>query len=97
MAGFPPDPYDPTPIEQGIGVYYTALNYGRVSFAILEDRKFKSGPMNSFEHKSHRPDWIVDRQAALDADTPGAALLGERQLKFLENWIGNWRGRNPNR
>ena len=39
-----PDPYDPTPVQQGIGVYYCDLVYGRVSFAVLEDRKFKSGP-----------------------------------------------------
>ncbi len=38
-----PDPYDPTPIKQGIGVYYTRLNVGRIDFAIVEDRKFKSG------------------------------------------------------
>lgn len=44
MCGNLPDPYDPTPVAQDIGVYYTALNYGGVSFAILEDRKFKSSP-----------------------------------------------------
>jgi len=38
-----PDPYDPKPVQQGITVYYTDMVYGRVSFAILEDRKFKSG------------------------------------------------------
>ena len=38
-----PDPYDPKPVLQGIGVYYTDMVYGRVGFAILEDRKFKSG------------------------------------------------------
>ncbi|MEA2063673.1 MAG: alkaline phosphatase D family protein, partial [Gemmatimonadota bacterium] len=37
-----PDPYDPTPILNGIGVYYTGFTYGGVSFALLEDRKFKS-------------------------------------------------------
>jgi len=37
-----PDPYDPTPIERGIGVYYTDLTWGRIGFAIIEDRKFKS-------------------------------------------------------
>ena len=37
-----PDPYDPTPIERGIGVYYTDLSWGRIGFAIIEDRKFKS-------------------------------------------------------
>ncbi|MBN2450331.1 MAG: discoidin domain-containing protein, partial [Lentisphaeria bacterium] len=39
-----PDPYDPTPAEQGMTVYYCPLTYGRISFAILEDRKFKTGP-----------------------------------------------------
>lgn len=39
-----PDPFDPRPVERGIGVYFTALEYGGVSFAILEDRKFKSPP-----------------------------------------------------
>jgi hypothetical protein len=29
-----PDPFDPTPVRRGIGVYYTALNIGRISFAI---------------------------------------------------------------
>jgi hypothetical protein len=85
-----PDPYDPRPIDQGIGVYYTALNYGRVSFAILEDRKFKSGPLSTFKHRSHRPDWITDRKAALESDVAGAKLLGQRQLEFLRNWIADW-------
>ena len=39
-----PDPFDPTPIKGGIGVNYSTLNLGRISFAIIEDRKFKSGP-----------------------------------------------------
>jgi hypothetical protein len=39
-----PDPADPAPIERGLGVYFTALNWGGISFAILEDRKFKTGP-----------------------------------------------------
>ena len=39
-----PDPFDPTPIEQGIGVYYAPMTLGRVSIAIIEDRKFKWGP-----------------------------------------------------
>ena len=87
-----PDPYDPMPVDQGINVYYTALNYGRVSFAILEDRKFKSGPMSVFQHQSHRPDWVTDPAAALAADVPEAKLLGDRQLKFLRDWIADWQG-----
>ena len=26
----------------------------------------------------------------LDADVPGAVLLGEKQLAFLENWAADW-------
>ena len=36
-----PDPHDPTPVEQGIAVYYTDWLYGGISFAIIEDRKWK--------------------------------------------------------
>lgn len=44
QCGHNPDPYDSTPVDQGITVYYGVFAYGDVSFAILEDRKFKSGP-----------------------------------------------------
>ncbi len=44
------DPYNPTqpapPVAQGIEVYFTGLTYGRLGFAILEDRKFKTGRSN---------------------------------------------------
>ena len=39
-----PDAFDPTPVEQGIGVYYTSMKHGGIDFAILEDRKWKSAP-----------------------------------------------------
>jgi len=70
-----PDPFDPTPVAQGIGVYYTDLNWGKVSFAVIEDRKFKTGP-NSEEAKS--------------GDESKLVLLGKRQLSFLETWVGDW-------
>ena len=38
------DAFDPTPVEQGIGVYYTSMEVGGIDFAILEDRKWKSSP-----------------------------------------------------
>ncbi|TLU65168.1 hypothetical protein FE810_09610 [Thalassotalea litorea] len=37
-----PRPYDPTPIDHGIEVTYGAFIYGATSFALVEDRKFKS-------------------------------------------------------
>lgn len=42
QCGHNPDAYDPTPVLQNISVYYGAFRYGGVSFAILEDRKFKT-------------------------------------------------------
>lgn len=88
-----PDPFDPTPIEQGIGVYYTHLNWGGMSFAILEDRKFKSGPLEFMGDRKGRPDSInepgYDKRAL---DSPDAKLLGERQLRFLEQWVTDWEG-----
>ncbi len=39
-----PDAYDPTPILQGINVFYTDLQLGGVSFALIEERKWKSAP-----------------------------------------------------
>ncbi|TWT48585.1 alkaline phosphatase D family protein [Botrimarina hoheduenensis] len=83
-----PDPYDATPIKQGIGVYYTRLNVGGIDFAILEDRKFKSGPDEVL------PRGIRNRMRLEQAelwDPPSAELLGQRQLDFLDNWSADWR------
>jgi hypothetical protein len=88
-----PDPYDPTPIEQGIGVYYTRLRVGGVDFAIIEDRKFKSGPKGKIPQMGPRPDHI--REAGYDpsqVNLPELSLLGERQLDFLNNWAQDWTG-----
>ncbi len=82
-----PDAYDPTPIKQGIGVYYTSMNVGGIDFAIIEDRKFKSGPAGKIPQQGPRPDHI--RNTDYDPksiDLPGLELLGERQLNFLKDW-----------
>ncbi|MEY4485342.1 MAG: hypothetical protein RL693_2794 [Verrucomicrobiota bacterium] len=88
-----PDPVDPAPIERGITVYFTRLRVGGVDFAILEDRKFKSGPFGKIPVMGPRPDHIND--PAFDpkaVDLPGLHLLGERQEKFLRNWAQDWTG-----
>ena len=87
QTGHLPDPYDPTPVNQGIGVYYTNLLVGGVDFAIIEDRKFKSGPKGKIPQIGPRPDHIRDPEydpASVDLD--GLELLGNRQLKFLDDW-----------
>jgi hypothetical protein len=88
-----PDPYDSTPVEQGIGVYYTRLLLGGIDFAILEDRKFKTGPMGRHPMKGPRPDHILDPDYDPKLiDTPGLKLLGERQEEFLETWADQREG-----
>jgi len=86
-----PDPYDPTPIERGIGVYYTDLTWGGIGFAILEDRKFKTGPAGIVPQKGPRPDhYVTPDYIPEDLDVPQAKLLGDRQLTFLKSWGKDW-------
>ncbi len=88
-----PDPWDPRPVEQGIGVYFTRLRVGGVDFAILEDRKFKSGPKGKIPQRGPRPDHILDPSYdPASVDLPGLQLLGERQLRFLDEWAQDWSG-----
>jgi len=95
-----PDPFDPTPIERGIGVYYTDLTWGRIGLAVIEDRKFKSQtnilPRDElkakgvvFSRADHIREFKGDRKAV---DLPNAKLLGERQLKFLKHFSADWTG-----
>jgi hypothetical protein len=90
-----PDPYDPTPVEQDIGVYYTRWDYAGVSFAILEDRKFKSAPATVLPEQAQvfngwiqNPDFDIREHS----DHPDASLLGDRQMAFLSDWAEDWSG-----
>jgi hypothetical protein len=74
-----PDPVDPEPAGQGIEVYFTELLWGGVHFAVIEDRKFKTGP-DAVIGKGFRP----EDPRLLDA--PGAEMLGRRQEEFLRRW-----------
>jgi len=87
-----PDPFDPKPCLQDISVYYGDLVYGNVSFAIIGDRQWKSGP-ELVDTGSGRADHVLD--PAFDTtrlDKAGLVLLGERQEKFLQQWSKDWRG-----
>ena len=87
-----PDPYDPRPVKQGINVYYTDWNYGGVSFAILEDRKFKSAPKKVLPEEAQVQNGFIqnrdfDIKKYYDIE---AELLGERQMEFLTHWVSHW-------
>lgn len=87
-----PDCYDSTPIQQGISVYYGDMVYGNVSFAVLADRQFKSGPEH-VDTGSGRADHVTDKNFdTAQLDKPGLDLLGQRQEEFLKQWVSDWRG-----
>lgn len=87
-----PDPRDPTPMNEEFEVYYTDLVYGRVSFAIIADRFYKSGPERVAFWKEGRKDHIKEVFDATLLERPELRLLGERQLAFLDEWVRDWRG-----
>jgi alkaline phosphatase D len=72
QTGHNPDPHDPTPVAQGITVSYGAFTFGGVSFAFLEDRKFK---------------WATG-SGGPGGSTPDNQLpiLGARQEALLTDW-----------
>ncbi|MEZ6061507.1 MAG: alkaline phosphatase D family protein [Planctomycetaceae bacterium] len=91
-AAHHPDYFDPTPVKQNISVYYGDMVYGDVSFAIIADRQWKSGPEH-VDTGSGRADHVLDPSFDTSKlDKPGLVLLGERQEQFLRHWVDDWRG-----
>jgi hypothetical protein len=88
-----PDPVDAEPVMRGIAVYFCRLTLGGIDFAILEDRKFKSGPAGKIPQMGPRPDHVNDPSYDPNSiDLPGLELLGPRQEKFLNAWTEDWTG-----
>jgi len=88
-----PDPVDPKKLKRGLEVYFTRLRVGGIDFAILEDRKFKSGPSGKIPPMGPRPDHINDPSYDRNAvNLDNLVLLGNRQLKFLSTWSQDWEG-----
>ncbi len=88
-----PDAYDPKPCKQGISNYYGAMTYGGISFAILADRQFKSAPEGNVPPTDERPDHMINPDADPKlSDIDGLELLGDGQMRFLEDWVRDWRG-----
>jgi alkaline phosphatase D len=87
-----PDSPDASPVDQNITVHYSQLVWGGISFAILEDRKWKSAPKTIMPAARIRNGWPQNPawDAAKQGDVAGAQLLGQRQERFLENWARDW-------
>lgn len=92
QTGHLPDAYDPTPVLQGISVYYTNMNYGGVSFAILGDRQWKSAPKQYLPNAEIENGWPQNKMwnPKTEAYHKDAQLLGLRQEDFLEKWVEDW-------
>jgi hypothetical protein len=88
-----PDGYDPKPVNRDISVYFTRMTVGGIDFAILEDRKFKTGPAGTIPQMGPRPDHINDPSYDPQSiDLPGLELLGKRQERFLLEWGQDYSG-----
>ncbi|WP_111978570.1 alkaline phosphatase D family protein [Algibacillus agarilyticus] len=87
-----PDAIDPAPSARDMSVYYTDMVYGDVSFAILADRQWKSGPerLNIEVGVTGEGETPTFLNTAYDRED--LQLLGKRQEEFLENWAKDWRG-----
>ena len=91
-VGHHPDPYDPTPNRSGISVYYSNMVYGNVSFAILADRQWKTGPEQAgvVVGGTGLEESPTSFNPNLNGDNP--QILGVRQEEFLEKWGQDWQG-----
>lgn len=106
QTGNLPDPVNPGPHGDGVRAYYTALEYGGVHFALLEDRKFKSAPSEVIKKliapsgfqwpKNRKTDFEIE--VVLDPsfdcrklDRPDLELLGKEQEAFLKEWSNKLR------
>lgn len=62
----------------GLSPYFTSLLYAGLSMAVLEDRKFKSAPLEFPKSEKKLAD--------------GGSLLGYKQEAFLSKWVKEWHG-----
>jgi hypothetical protein len=75
-----------------MSVWYTGLTYGRVSFAIISDRIFKTGPEAVSDWEGRHDHMKEPRKDLSFLDKPGVEMLGARQEKFLNDWALDWEG-----
>lgn len=76
-----PDAYDPRPAEQQIGVYYCAFRFGGVEFAMIEDRKFKTGPQSKDKQE---PQLLGPRQEAFLKDWAQRVKSAPAKIVFTQ-------------
>ncbi len=91
QCGHMPAPYHTEALPSGIKPWYTDLLYGKVSFAIISDRMFKSGP-EVVRKSAGRIDHITELIGENTLEDSNLEMLGARQMQFLQAWISDWKG-----
>ncbi|USD62498.1 alkaline phosphatase D family protein [Vibrio sp. SCSIO 43140] len=87
-----PAPYNVAPAEaqNGIKAYFGEILYGNVSFAVLSDRQFKSGPdrVDALVGITGRDEEPLYFNPSLDNEK--LEMLGATQEAFLTEWTQQW-------
>ncbi|HDZ15325.1 MAG TPA: hypothetical protein ENH60_10575, partial [Pricia sp.] len=91
QCGHLPDIVNSATLPSGMTTWYSHLVYGRISFAIVSDRAFKSGP-EMVRNGEGRIDHITERPEPGELESDELIFLGERQLDFLRDWATDWNG-----
>ncbi len=92
-CGHLPKSFHSQALKSGIKTWHTELVYGNVSFAIISDRMFKSGP-EIVRNGSGRIDHIKEPLKPNQLEDTNLELLGKLQMEFLDHWVNNWQGAN---
>lgn len=71
---------------KGLTNYYTSYQFGDFDFAILEDKKYKSAPVN-IQHQIFNGIPLNDSLTTQELNNDNFTLLGKKQLKFLNKFV----------
>ncbi|WP_341228414.1 alkaline phosphatase D family protein [uncultured Arcticibacterium sp.] len=84
-----PNPIVKEMLPSGISTWFTGLKYGRISFAIVSDRLFKSGP-EMIRKGVGRIDHVRFKLEKDEVESDELSLMGNLQTAFMEDWIVDW-------
>ncbi len=73
--------------------YFTTLNFNGIGIALLEDRKFKTSPITALPNISILNGIALNDTLSFEKlNNSHSTLLGNTQLKMLDQWSENWNG-----
>ncbi len=91
QTGHLPASVDTLLSEAGIESYYTNFKYSNVGFAVIESQKFKTPPAKAIIELVPVNGFVLNTDVKVKKyKNKEAILLGRKQLKFLNDWAGDW-------